>query len=411
MKWLRGLVPLLIVAACSPPAAQAPKVAQVSEQARATMQRINNANDFSDLASVPAIPASAVPEDVTIAPGPGDTTLPAGDAAGEVAPAPGANANAAPNSAAANAANVQNEATPGADVHFNATMVRVEVALDRAHFSPGVIDGYNGDNVRKAVSAYQAAHNLPVNGVADTSLLQALTAQDQAPALISYTITADDVAGPFAPVPQDFEAMSHLQHLGYARASEGIAEKFHMDENLLKTLNPGVDFTQAGASIIVANAGVPLTGQVASIVIDKTEKSLRAYDASGQLLAFYPASIGSPDAPAPSGDYAVRSVAFNPVYHYDPARLPAFHDTRHGPLTIAAGPNNPVGVVWIALTLPTYGIHGAPEPQNVSKTQSHGCIRLTNWDAAELAHAVRPGVPVSFQDRGLQAASPGAQPG
>lgn len=386
MKWLSGIVPLLIFAACSPPAAEAP-APQMSAQARATMERINNADDFADLASVPAIPASAVPQDITVASSDSATTQ---DNAG---------------------ATQQVEATPPAGAQFNATMVRVQVALDRAHFSPGVIDGYNGENVRKAVSAYQAAHDVPVTGVADASLLQTLTAQDQAPTLVSYTIAADDVRGPFAPVPQDLQAMSRMDHLGYARASEAIAEKFHMDEDLLKTLNPGVDFTQAGQQIIVADAGGELGGQVGSIVIDKTEKSLRAYDASGQLVAFYPASIGSPDAPAPSGDYAVRSVAFNPTYHYDPSRLPTFGHRDHGALTIAAGPNNPVGDVWIALTLDTYGIHGAPEPQNVSKTQSHGCIRLTNWDATELAHAVQQGVPVSFRNQGLQTASANAQPG
>lgn len=385
MKWLSGIVPLVLMAACSPPAAQTPQQAEMSAQSRATMDQINNANDFSDLASVPAIPASAVQQDITIAQA--DTTT-------------------APNADAPQ----QTEATPPADAKFNATMVRIEVALDRAHFSPGVIDGYNGDNVRKAVSAYQAAHNLPVTGIADAGLLQTLTAQDQAPTLVSYTIAAEDAQGPFATVPQDLEAMSHMDHLGYARAGEGIAEKFHMDEDLLKTLNPDVDFTQAGQQIIVANAGGDLNGQVAQIVIDKTEKSLRAYDAQGQLLAFYPASIGSPDAPAPSGDYAVRSIAFDPTYHYDPARLPTFGHRDHGALTIPAGPNNPVGDVWIALTLDTYGIHGAPEPQNVSKTQSHGCIRLTNWDATELGHAVRQGVPVSFRNQGLQA-SANTQPG
>jgi len=350
------------------------------------MDQINKAADFTDLASVPAIPASAVPEDVTIA-----------------------QSNSPPQNRAD--ALQQVEATPSGEAQFNATMVRIEVALDRAHFSPGVIDGYNGDNVHKAVSAYQAAHNMPVTGVADAALLQTLTTQDQAPALITYTIAAEDVAGPFASVPQDLEAMSHLGHLGYARASEGIAEKFHMDEDLLKTLNPGVDFSRAGQQIVVANGGGELNAQVASIVIDKTEKSLRAYDAGGQLLAFYPASIGSPDAPAPSGDYAVRSVSFDPTYHYDPSRLPTFGHRDHGALTIPAGPNNPVGDVWIALTLDTYGIHGAPEPQNVSKTQSHGCIRLTNWDATELGHAVQQGVPVSFRDQGLQAASGNTPPG
>jgi len=352
------------------------------------MDRINSA-DFSTIADEPAIPEPA------IAPQPTNATAPAAASAAQATSA----AQTGP--AGAN----QTEATVGANVQYDAAMVRIEVLLDRAHFSPGVIDGYNGENVRKAVSAYQASHNMPVNGQADNQLLAQLTAQETTPALVSYTITADDVRGPFAPVPQDLEAMSHADHLGYASAAEGIAEKFHMDEDLLRTLNPGVDFTQAGTAIVVTNAGGDLSADVASIVIDKRERSLRAYDASGAMLAFYPATIGSPDAPAPSGDFTVRSVAFNPTYHYDPARLPTFGRRNHGALTIAAGPNNPVGAVWIALSRETYGIHGAPEPQQVSKTQSHGCVRLTNWDALELGHAVRAGVPVSFRDQGLQASA------
>src|SRR6185312_13526998 len=360
----------------------------LSAEAQAAMDRINSA-DFSAIADEPAIPEPA------IAPQPTDAT----------APAPASAAQATNPAQTGPAGANQTEATVGANVQYDAAMVRIEVLLDRAHFSPGVIDGYNGENVRKAVSAYQASHNMPVNGQADQQLLQQLTVQDQSPALVSYTITDDDVRGPFAPVPQDLEAMSHMDHLGYASAAEAIAEKFHMDEDLLRTLNPGVDFTQAGTAIVVTNAGGDLGGDVASIVIDKRERSLRAYDASGAMLAFYPASIGSPDAPAPSGDFSVRSVAFNPTYHYDPARLPTFGRRNHGALTIAAGPNNPVGAVWIALSQDTYGIHGAPEPQQVSKTQSHGCVRLSNWDAIELGHAVQAGVPVRFRDQGLQASA------
>jgi lipoprotein-anchoring transpeptidase ErfK/SrfK len=140
---------------------------------------------------------------------------------------------------------------------------------------------------------------MPVNVQADNQLLQTLTAADQSAALVAYTVSAEDVRGPFAPVSHDLEAMSHLDHLGYASAAEGLAEKFHMDEDLLRKLNPNVDFNTAGAQIVVANAGGDLGADVASIVIDKREHSLRAFDASGNLRAFYPATIGSPDAPAP----------------------------------------------------------------------------------------------------------------
>jgi lipoprotein-anchoring transpeptidase ErfK/SrfK len=170
-----------------------------------------------------------------------------------------------------------------------------------------------------------------------------------------------------------------------------------MDNDLLRTLNPNADFNQAGAEIVVANAGGELNAQVASVEVDVSAGAVRAFDASNQLIAYYPATIGSGDAPAPIGDHTVRGVAFDPTYRYDPARLPTFGERDHGALNIAAGPNNPVGAVWIALSADTYGIHGAPNPSQISKTQSHGCIRLTNWDAVELGRAVRPGVPVAIR--------------
>ena len=295
------------------------------------------------------------------------------------------------------------EIAPPDSVTFNAALVRIQVLLDRAHFSPGVIDGFDGENVAKAVSAYQTAHALPVNGRADDTLLQTLAAADPAGALSSYVIAASDVVGPFAVVPSDLEAMAQLEHVGFADAAEGLAEKFHMDVDLLRTLNPGADFARAGTEIVVANAGGGLATMVASIEIDKPGRAVRAYSADGQLLAYYPATIGSEAAPAPTGAHEVRAIAFDPTYHYDAARLPTFGQRAHGPLTIQPGPNNPVGAVWIALSLDTYGIHGAPEASLVSKTQSHGCVRLTNWDAVELARAVRAGTPVSFLESSADA--------
>jgi lipoprotein-anchoring transpeptidase ErfK/SrfK len=195
--------------------------------------------------------------------------------------------------------------------------------------------------------------------------------------------------------------MSRLDRVGYESAEEAIAEKFHMDDDLLRTLNPGVDFAQAGTEIVVANGGGELDTQVASVEVDVSEGAVRAFDASNQLVAYYPATIGSADAPAPIGEHTVRGVAFDPTYRYDPARLPTFGRRNHGAVNIAAGPNNPVGAVWIALSEETYGIHGAANPSQVSKTQSHGCIRLTNWDAVELGRAVRPGVPVAIRENNV----------
>jgi lipoprotein-anchoring transpeptidase ErfK/SrfK len=372
--------PLLLLAACSPPAGEqnpAPTI-QMSENARAQMAEINSARFTmqmpASLADVPAVPEAAVPAGVA------------------------ANADPAFNPEPPPAGETPTEAAAPQNARFDAGMVRIQVLLDRAHFSPGVIDGYDGENVRKAVSAYQEANNLPVNGVADDTLLTRLEQTDSAPALVAYTLSSEDVAGPFVDVPSDLEAMSRLERVGYESAEEAVAEKFHMDDDLLRTLNPGADFTQAGTEIVVANGGGELDRQVASVEVDVAEGAVRAFDASNQLVAYYPATIGSGDAPAPIGEHTVRGVAFDPTYRYDPARLPTFGRRAHGAVDIAAGPNNPVGAVWIALSAETYGIHGAPNPSQVSKTQSHGCIRLTNWDAVELGRAVRPGVQVAIRE-------------
>lgn len=372
--------PFLFLAACSPPSEpSSTATVELSESARTEMARVNAARFTlqmpASLADVPAMPQSAVTPPAGAAPVVTPGQAPAGDA---------------PTAAA-----------PDAAISYDAGLVRVQVLLDRAHFSPGVVDGYDGENVRKAVSAYQEAHNLTVNGVADETLLTRLEQADNSPVLVAYVLTAQDVAGPFVDVPEGLEAMSRLESVGYESAAEAIAEKFHMDEDLLGTLNPGADFAIAGTEIVVANAGSELNTAVASIEVDIAEGAVRAFDGSNQLVAYYPASIGSGDAPAPVGEHTVRGVAFDPTYRYDPARLPTFGARNHGALDIPAGPNNPVGAVWIALSADTYGIHGAANPAQVSKTQSHGCIRLTNWDVIELGRAVRPGVTVAIRQTGV----------
>lgn len=380
---LIAAVSALSLAACSPPVAEqgsAPTI-EMRDTTRAQMAEVNAARFRmempANLADVPAVPESAVPDGAATA---ANTNLD-----------PGINPEPQP------AGETPTEAAAPENARFDAGMVRIQVLLDRAHFSPGVIDGYDGENVRKAVSAYQEANNLPVNGLADDALLTRLEQGDNAPALVAYTLTAEDVRGPFVDVPSGLEAMARLDHVGYESAEEAVAEKFHMDDDLLRTLNPGADFSQAGTEIVVANGGGELNTQVASIEVDISAGAVRAYDASNQLVAFYPATIGSGDAPAPIGQHTVRGVAFDPTYRYDPERLPTFGQRDHGALDIAAGPNNPVGAVWIALSAETYGIHGAPNPSQISKTQSHGCIRLTNWDAVELGRAVRPGVAVAIR--------------
>lgn len=279
----------------------------------------------------------------------------------------------------------------------DAATARAQILLDRANFSPGVIDGLGGDNTRQAIAAFEKAAGLPQDGVLDAEVFRRLTSGDDGRVLTDYTITAADLAGPFiGQVPADLTDMAKLQTVGYATPLEMLAEKFHMTEGLLQALNPGVDFGKAGQTIVVAAvAQTELTGDVAHIVVDKAERSVRVYDAADRLLAFYPATIGSSTRPAPSGDLTVVGVAPEPNYTYDPDRVS--YDRGDRKVIVPPGPNNPVGSVWIDLSRDTYGIHGTPDPSKVGKTFSSGCVRLTNWDAEQLASKVKPGVRVTFR--------------
>jgi lipoprotein-anchoring transpeptidase ErfK/SrfK len=278
----------------------------------------------------------------------------------------------------------------------NPTLIKAEVLLDRAHFSPGVIDGRMGENVKNALIAYASAHSLPTSGAVTPELWNALTETDKAPVLMSYTLTAADVAGPWSPnVGEDFVKMSRQKSMGYTSAAEMLSERFHMDQGLLNALNPGADFNTAGTNVVVVDPGTPNLSGVADIDVDKKTKSVTAKSEDGTVLAVFPATVGSTERPSPKGTWKVKGVAQNPDYLYDPSKL-TWGPKKHGKLHIPPGPNGPVGAVWIALTAPDYGIHGTPDPRLVGKTASHGCVRLTNWDAEELSKAVRPGVKVHF---------------
>jgi lipoprotein-anchoring transpeptidase ErfK/SrfK len=289
-----------------------------------------------------------------------------------------------------------------------AVMVKAEVLLDRLALSAGVIDGKPGDNARKAIAAFQDIHRLKPTGSLDQATWDALAETFANPVIVSYTIADDDVRGPFTPkIPRDYQGMARLDHLGYRNPAELLAEKFHASPDLLRALNPGTSLDRAGSVISVPNVGPRPAGAVAKIEVDKPKKLVRALDRAGKLVALYPASIGSTEKPAPSGTFAVRRVARNPDYHYDP-RFKFKGVKADTKLTIASGPRNPVGVVWIDLTKPSYGIHGTPAPDKIGKTESHGCIRLTNWDALDLAGRVRKGVEVAFLDAGASSTLTGS---
>ena len=278
-----------------------------------------------------------------------------------------------------------------------AFILRAQVLLDRAHFSGGEIDAASGSNLRMALSGYQKKMGLKPTGLLDADTWKALNA-DTTDALAMYTITDADAAGPFQPIPEDMADKAKLPALGYTSALEGLGEKFHASMKLLERLNPGKDLTRVGEQIVVPNVlGAEPLPKAGKIVVDKSDRTLLLLDAAGKVFAQFPSSSGTENDPLPIGNWKVNGISRNPVYHYNPK---LFWDAEPGDkkAKIAAGPNNPVGLVWIDLTKPHYGIHGTPVPASIGKTQSHGCIRLTNWDVQLVSNSVDRGTEVLMQE-------------
>jgi lipoprotein-anchoring transpeptidase ErfK/SrfK len=279
-------------------------------------------------------------------------------------------------------------------------IVKMELLLDRAGFSPGEIDGKLGENALKAMRAFAEAKGLTFNGRTPTSeIWEALIATSPEPIIVDYKIAEKDVKGPFLnKLPARMEDMKGLKALDYTSPREGIAEKFHMSEALLEALNPGRKFDEAGQQISVVNV---LTNEakvaVARVEVDKTQQTVKVFGTSGELVEFFPATVGSKEKPTPSGTLKITSIDANPHYRYNPDY--GFKDVRtRRAFTINPGPNNPVGSYWIGLSSEGYGIHGTANPSKVSKAESHGCVRLTNWDAGRLAKLVKKGMEVVFTE-------------
>ncbi|HEV7570443.1 MAG TPA: L,D-transpeptidase [Thermoanaerobaculia bacterium] len=276
-------------------------------------------------------------------------------------------------------------------------ILRAQILLDRAHCSPGEIDGRYGGNTRLAVTEFNLSHGIAAGANVTVATWDALNV-DAAPVIVPYTLTAADVAGPFVVNPPEMIDKSKLPALGYGSIAEELGERFHISPALLQTLNRGIAFDKAGVVIQapdVARPALPKTAGM-SIRVNKHRTTVEVIDAKGLLLASYPATIGSVHDPLPIGKWKINGVAWDPSFNYNPD---LFWDAEAADkkAKIPAGPNNPVGVVWIDLSKPHYGIHGTPEPSTIGKTSSHGCIRLTNWDATELAKVVTPGMPAILE--------------
>jgi lipoprotein-anchoring transpeptidase ErfK/SrfK len=289
--------------------------------------------------------------------------------------------------------------------------LETQIWLDRKGFSPGEIDGTMGKNTQKALFSFEEANQLPET----TKALNSLREQDIEP-IITYTVTADDVNGPYEEkIPNDYMEQATMKSLSYTSELEALGEKFHSSPRLLKKLNPKSDFS-TGSEIFVPNVITekpeepkkkvqPVSAKKqqtqtsatdVSIIISKEKSQLEVKDADGKTIFFAPITAGSDQYPYPAGSWKVKGVSKNPRFEYDPS---LFKDApeKDTKATLPAGPNSPVGVVWIEITTPHYGIHGTPEPDHIGYSESHGCIRLTNWDATKLAGMVRFGTPVIFE--------------
>jgi lipoprotein-anchoring transpeptidase ErfK/SrfK len=280
-------------------------------------------------------------------------------------------------------------------------VLSTQVMLDAAGFSSGEIDGRAGANFKKALAAFQRSRRLPVTGRPDKATVDRLRSEfTQQSVLVTYTLSESDVAGPFQPaIPDDLVEQSKLPALDYRDALEALAERVHASPALLRALNPGQTFARAGDMILVPNVAAPVApvnADGARIVVTKRTSALTVEDAKGRVLFFAPVTTGSRRDPLPLGRWRVTAVQQSPAFHYNP-RLFWDADPSHSKARIAPGPNNPVGVAWIDINKPHYGIHGTPEPATVGKTQSHGCVRMTNWDVQRVLSWAKRGTVVIFR--------------
>ncbi len=299
-------------------------------------------------------------------------------------------------------------------------ILKAQVILDRLGFSPGTIDGKEGQSFTQALTGFQEANDLPQSGRLDADTQKKLAQWAGTPATRLVVIPAGFARGPFMPdLPKDAAAQARLPALGYRTLAEALGERFHTTQDALAALNPANTKVGAGRTIRVPNIAdvdprtlgkdergwnrtlellgvAPDQPQAAKVVVDKSRGVLKALDEQGNLVAQFPATMGSEHDPLPIGTWKIQGISRNPDFHYNPKLFWDVSDKKE-PALLKPGPNGPVGVVWLDLSKPHYGIHGTSEPQTIGRAESHGCVRLTNWDAARLAQMVKLGAPAIFQ--------------
>lgn len=276
------------------------------------------------------------------------------------------------------------------------TVVRAQILLDRARFSPGEIDGVYGDDLGTAVKGYQESHGLKPTGTIDAEMWRLLDS-DAGPLLVTYTITKANEKGPFLPTPADVQEKAKMKWLGFETPGEELGEKFHISPKLLAELNPGKKLDTAGERITVPNVRRAVVCHAVRVVVSKSKRTVIAYGAGDKELAQYPATIGDTHDPLPIGQWTITSVVHYPWYNYDPEHF-WNADAKQAKAVLPPGPNNPAGAAWLGLSKEHYGIHGTPDPGHIRHGESAGCIRLTNWDVADLSHMVRKGTPVILEE-------------
>jgi lipoprotein-anchoring transpeptidase ErfK/SrfK len=396
MTWLLRATPALLLWACltAPAAAQhaAADTTRATPTPRAPDTTRTTATRRTDTARAPARPAVAAPK---------PAVRPTTERWAQIS---------------RTAVNARPARFPIGRGHAGPSVLRVQILLDRALFSPGMMDGHWGRNTESAVHWLQTREGLPATGVVDEATMRRIEELAAAPDSLVTTRTLDavDVRGPFVQIPSDIYRHAKLPCSCYESLTEKLTESFHASAEVLRKLNPGLrlDSLKAGDSIAVPAIRAPdarAGEEVAELRVSGSGRYLHAVSAAGRILYHFPTTLGSTFDPSPLGDFTVSAIHPDPWWHYQPRILAHVPDDRPD-ARIPPGPNNAVGTVWMALSAPHYGIHGTKSPETIGYATSAGCVRLTNWDASFLSRRLPVGTPVRFAGTRPEPADSAAPP-